>query len=74
MPMDTLYLRSGTPVTENIIQNNKGKYGIIRRVVCPRCGGKGGSTRWNYTGWTCYKCGGAGNLGTRFDRLYTKDE
>lgn len=30
-----------------------------RQVVpCGRCGGAGGSERWRYTGWTCYRCGG----------------
>lgn len=27
---------------------------------CPRCGGKGGSEAWKFTGWTCYECGGSG--------------
>lgn len=28
--------------------------------TCPRCGGAGGSDKWNYTGWKCYDCGGSG--------------
>ena len=31
-------------------------------VTCDRCGGKGGADQWNYTGWTCYKCGGTGKI------------
>ena len=27
---------------------------------CPRCGGKGGSENWRFTGFTCYQCGGSG--------------
>ena len=29
-------------------------------IPCDRCGGHGESVAWKYTGWTCYKCGGAG--------------
>lgn len=32
-------------------------------VYCGRCGGKGGSEAWAYTGWTCYDCGGRGIIG-----------
>lgn len=28
--------------------------------TCRRCGGKGGSEAWAYTGYTCYECGGSG--------------
>ena len=31
-------------------------------VTCPRCGGQGGSDQWQYTGWTCYECGGTGKV------------
>lgn len=31
-------------------------------VPCDRCGGKGGSEAWKYTGFTCYKCGGTGQM------------
>lgn len=31
-------------------------------MVCPRCGGAGGSKNWEYTGWTCYQCGGTGTV------------
>ena len=29
-------------------------------IPCDRCGGKGGSESWKFTGWTCYKCNGSG--------------
>ena len=35
-------------------------------VTCDRCGGGGGSDHWAYTGWTCYKCGGAGKIWTKW--------
>ena len=31
-------------------------------IPCDRCGGSGGSVAWQYTGWTCYKCGGTGKI------------
>ncbi|MBR6623319.1 MAG: hypothetical protein IKH82_03750 [Clostridiales bacterium] len=31
-------------------------------VTCDRCGGRGGSDAWEYTGYTCYKCGGTGRV------------
>lgn len=29
-------------------------------IPCDRCGGQGGSATWQWSGWTCYKCGGTG--------------
>ena len=31
-------------------------------ITCDRCGGQGGSSAWDYTGYTCYKCGGEGKV------------
>ena len=31
-------------------------------VTCDRCGGRGGADAWQWTGWTCYKCGGTGKI------------
>lgn len=28
--------------------------------ICPRCDGKGGSSAWFATGWTCHRCFGSG--------------
>lgn len=33
---------------------------------CDRCGGLGGGDQWEYTGWTCYKCGGKGQYATEW--------
>ena len=41
------------------IDRNGSKY-YEGMVTCDRCGGQGGSDQWQYTGWTCYKCGGTG--------------
>lgn len=32
--------------------------------TCPRCGGAGGSDKWQFTGWKCYDCGGSGKRAT----------
>lgn len=40
------------------IDKNGTKYYLDCR--CRRCGGEGGSSAWNYTGWTCYRCHGTG--------------
>ena len=31
-------------------------------VPCDRCGGAGSSKAWQFTGFTCYKCGGTGKV------------
>lgn len=43
------------------IDRNGSKY-YEGYVTCDRCGGAGGSDAWKETGWTCYKCSGAGKV------------
>ena len=31
-------------------------------VQCDRCAGRGGAEAWKFTGYTCYKCGGTGEI------------
>ena len=31
-------------------------------IPCSRCGGAGGADKWQFTGWTCYQCGGTGKM------------
>ena len=44
---------------------------FTQRKVCGRCGGRGGSDAWKFTGWTCYECGGSGDKGIETVKLYT---
>lgn len=30
--------------------------------VCPRCGGAGGASQWQHTGYTCFRCEGTGTI------------
>lgn len=47
---------------------------IFHDYRCPRCGGAGGSKMWEYTGFTCYSCGGSGKRDKpRVEKLYTKE-
>lgn len=43
------------------IDRNGTKY-YEGQVPCDRCGGAGGADKWDFTGWTCYKCGGSGKM------------
>jgi hypothetical protein len=47
---------------------------IMVRRTCDRCGGVGGAEQWKHTGWTCFKCGGAGHLGMEAVKLYTAEK
>ncbi len=41
---------------------------------CSRCGGRGGSDAWKFTGYTCYRCNGRGDEPARQERLYTAEQ
>lgn len=45
----------------------------LQPKACPRCGGAGGSTQWNETGWECFRCGGSGEDGTEIVKEYTPE-
>jgi hypothetical protein len=72
--MCDLFNRAGKKITNKTTENEKGKLGYMELKPCPRCGGAGGSDKWKFTGWTCYRCNGSGNDGYMFVRLYTADE
>ena len=41
-------------------------------VPCSRCGGAGGADKWQFTGWTCYQCGGTGKMLGKY-KVYTPE-
>jgi hypothetical protein len=52
---------------------NAGGASVSEVVPCKRCGGEGGSSAWNYTGYTCYRCNGkATEVSTT--RVYTEEK
>ena len=69
-----LFLRNGVKHIGDYSDNGKGKKGFCQLKKCHRCGGAGGADKWKFTGWTCFECGGLGNLGYEFIRIYTAAE
>lgn len=51
-------------MAKQYIRTDKNGTKIYHDHTCPRCGGRGGSEAWRYTGWTCYECGGSGQVMT----------
>lgn len=45
---------------KHYVRTDKNGTKIYHDYTCPRCGGRGGSEAWKFTGWTCYECGGTG--------------
>ena len=67
------FYRSGEPVYAKIETLKNGRPGAWITLVCPRCAGKGGWEGWRRTGWSCWRCGGKGNLGERLRPVYTRE-
>lgn len=53
------------------IDRNQTKHQEVE-TDCDRCGGKGYSRRWQYTGNICYKCGGRGRMVEK-RKIYTPE-
>jgi len=66
--------RGGVEFKGQVHFNDKGKPYYLEETHCKRCGGEGGSSRWAFTGWTCYECGGTGGHGFREVSLYTPEQ
>lgn len=49
-------------MAKQYIRTDKNGTRIYHDHTCPRCGGHGGSDAWKATGWTCYECGGTGQV------------
>ena len=54
------------------IAREKAKAADLKRrglKVCRRCGGAGGSSQWDATGYNCYGCGGSGTVSIKKRQL-----
>lgn len=76
----TLFHRNGTEATESQIAaarptKRADTFNLDRSEPCSRCGGRGGSEAWKFTGYTCYRCGGQNSMHRErwTDRLYTAE-
>jgi hypothetical protein len=70
--MTKLFDRSGNERAPNVT-GDKGQPIYRAPRSCSRCGGAGGSSKWEHTGFTCFDCGGSGK-GSDYDHaLYTAD-
>lgn len=67
-----LFTREGKLVTPNAGSPEKPAYRYID--LCYRCGGKGGSQAWAYTGYYCYLCRGTGKSLEKTVPLYTAEK
>ena len=45
---------------DKLIKVDKNGTEYYANYTCQRCGGAGGSDKWQFTGWKCYECGGSG--------------
>jgi len=71
--MTELFFRHGNkPIQPNTTIGNKPA--LARTKTCGRCGGRGGSDAWKFTGWRCFDCGGSGTRGTEVVPLYTLEQ
>ncbi len=72
--MEKMFTREGSAHEGPTFKTEKGRACFSRLKTCGRCGGRGGSDAWKFTGWTCYDCGGKGDRGYESVKLYTGEE
>lgn len=81
MTATQLFTREGEPFKGRATTNDAGRMGFYPGWrVCGRCGGQGGAQKWQFTGYTCFECGGENRVNglttvpsERFVPLYTAD-
>lgn len=71
------FTRNGSLVTEDHVlsvskDGQSAKYKYLHN--CSRCGGLGGGSQWNHTGWTCYDCGGKGKWFKHDGKAYSAEK
>lgn len=72
--MTQLFTRDGTLYTGQVQTNDRGAPCFVRARMCNRCGGAGRSDKWQFTGYTCFDCGGSGKNGTETVKLYAAEK
>jgi hypothetical protein len=70
--MSELFTRTGKAFTGQP-HGEPGKQWHPVQYPCSRCGGRGGSDAWKFTGYTCYRCGGGCLEPVTHERLYTAE-
>jgi hypothetical protein len=55
-----LKAKAGKSKQQLMLKRKEEEANRMGKMVCPRCGGLGGSNAWDATGWTCFECGGSG--------------
>lgn len=55
------------------VKTDKNGTEIWANDTCNRCGGRGSSEAWKFTGCTCYECGGSGRSKVHFEKHYTPE-
>jgi len=69
-----LHYRDGRIFTGTHHLNDHKRPYTVNVYPCSRCGGAGGGDKWQFTGWTCFDCGGSGKAQPRTEKLYTADQ
>jgi hypothetical protein len=68
-----LFFRHGEKFTGQAFAMGKG-FAVTLPSVCGRCGGAGGSDKWQHTGWTCFDCGGSGKGAPKTHKLFSAEK
>jgi hypothetical protein len=55
------------------VKTDKNGTEIWANDTCNRCGGRGASEAWKFTGCTCYECGGSGRSKVHLEKQYTPE-
>lgn len=55
------------------VRTDKNGTEIWANDTCNRCGGRGASEAWKFTGCTCYECGGSGRSKVHYEKKYTPE-
>jgi hypothetical protein len=72
--MTELFTREGGAPSGPVFEIAPGRFAFTYVAPCHRCGGRGGSDAWKFTGWTCFRCSGTCKEAAKTVRLYTAEE